>query len=189
MNLKPWGIIDNMSKAKNSKQIISVIAQIIFVVGILLLAIASFVVLLNIFVNAVYNDYITPDSDDDIFGPDFGRYWLAIGVVLLSIPYFISLAVLLHSGLYSLKPTPFSKAKCLHCISSGLSLIIILPFIFLYVGMMSHSLSEKFLLSLPSGDALAMMLILVSFSSIVLDIIGTILHKRDQKRQLESVDS
>ncbi|MBO5969773.1 MAG: hypothetical protein J6S14_14875 [Clostridia bacterium] len=178
-----------MLKTKKSKQIISVIAQIIFVVGILLLAIASFVVLLNIFVNAVYNDYIAPDSDDDIFGPDYGRYWLAIGVALLSIPYFISLVVLLHSGLYSLKPTPFSKAKCLHYISSVLSLTIMLPFIFLYVGIISRTISEEFLLSLPSGDTLAMLLILAIFSSIALDIIGTVLHKRDKKRQLKSADS
>jgi hypothetical protein len=55
--------------------------------------------------------------------------------------------------------------------------------------MISHTISEEKLLSLHLSDTWGVMLILVFFSSIILDIIGTILHKRDKKRQLESVDS
>ena len=163
--------------------------QTIWAIAILLLMIVSAIIFLSVFALAVYKDYIAPDSDDDIFGPDIGRYWLAMGLALLSIPYFTAFAVLLHGGYYVLKSTPFSLAKCVHCISSAISLNIIVIYIWFCVGIVSRTISEEFLLSLPSGDTLGMILILVWGSIILLDIIGAILHKRDQKRQLESVDS
>ena len=42
---------------------------------------------------------------------------------------------------------------------------------------------------MPSGDTLGMICLLVWLSTIFLDVIGTVLHKRDKKRQLESADS
>ena len=151
----------------------------------------SIVVLIYIFFKMANSD----TTQDDIFGAS--AYGIAVTIVLFyAFPYFASLVTLLHSGLYSLKSIPFSKAKCLNCISSGLSLIIILSYILymglsyiLYMGMISLIILEEFLLSLFSGGALVIMLMLIFFLSIILDIIGTILHKREQKRQLESADS
>ena len=163
--------------------------QKIFVIAILLLIVVSAIIFLSVFTLAAYKDYIAPDSDDDIFGPDFGRYWLALGLALFSIPYFTALAVLLHGGYYILKSTPFSIAKCVHCVSSAISLTVISVYIWFCVGIVSCSFSEEFLLSLPSGDTLGMICLLVWSSIIFLDIIGTILHKRDKKRQLKSTDS
>ena len=175
-----------MLKSKKSKQIISVIAQIIFVVGILLLAIASTVVVLNIFVNIAYGAYTDLDHGDDIFGNAVWG-WFAIVMAVFVVPHFVSLLVLLHSGLYSLQLTPFSKAKCLHYISSGMALIIVLSYGLLYGASISHIIPNNFF-----GDYFDMLFMIAYFAlfvSIILDIIGTILHKRDQKRQLESVDS
>ena len=101
-----------MSKAKTSKQIISVIAKIILIVFILLLMLISIVVILNIFANIAYDAYTDPDPGDDIFG-NAVWIWFAIVVAFFVIPHFVSLVILLHSGLYSLQLTPFSKAKCL----------------------------------------------------------------------------
>ena len=163
--------------------------QKIFVIAILLLIVVSAMIFLSVFALAAYNDYIAPDSEDDIFGPDYGRYLLAIGLALFSIPYFTSLMILLHGGYYILKSTPFSIAKCVHCISSTISLSVISVYIWFCVGIVSGSFSEEFLVSMPSGDTLGMICLLVWGSIIFLDIIGTVLHKREKKRQLKSVDS
>ena len=82
-------------------------------IAILLLTVVSAIIFLNVFVNAVYNDYNAPNSDDDIFGSDFGRYWLAMGVAFLAILYFASLAILLHSGLYRVFADPGTADPCL----------------------------------------------------------------------------
>lgn len=184
--MKLGKIIDNMSKAKTSKQIISVIAKIILIVFILLLMLISIVVMLNIFANIAYDAYTDPDPGDDIFG-NAVWIWFAIVVAFFVIPHFVSLVILLHSGLYSLQLTPFSKAKCLHYISFGIALIIILSYGLLYGMSISHVIPDNLLWDY--FDVLFMVSYFSSFLSIILDIIGTILHKREQKRQLESTDS
>ena len=163
--------------------------QKIFVIAILLLLAVSAIIFLSVFALAVYNDYIAPPSEDDIFGPDFGRYWLAFGLAFFSIPYFTSLVVLLHGGHYILKSTPFSIAKFVHCISSAISLTVISVYIWFCLGIVTFSFSEEFLVSMPSGDTLGMICLLVWLSTIFLDVIGTVLHKRDKKRWLKSADS
>ena len=97
--------------------------------------------------------------------------------------------VLLHSGYYALKSTPFSKAKCLHYISSGINLVTILSYVLICAGIIFQLIPKRIYLSLDVSDTFSLAACLASFVSIVLDIIGTILHKRNQKRQIESADS
>ena len=162
--------------------------QIILLIVVILLIIVSIVALIAMVLFMAYLAITDTTNTDDIFG-SAAYILVAILIACHFIPYFVSLAVLLHSGYYALKSTPFSKAKRLHYISSGINLFIILSYGLVCAGIIFHVIPKEIYLSLDFSDTFFMIACLASFASIVLDIIGTILHKRDQKRQLESVDS
>ena len=157
---------------------------------VLLLMVISVVALIAMFFFAAYLAVTDTTNTDDIFGS--GAYiFVAILIACHLIPSFASFPVLLHSGLYALKSTPRSIAKCLHYISSGIALIIILSY---GLGVVDDIFSFIFSWGTRPymwvlSDTFFMIAGLASFISIVLDIIGTILHKREQKRQLKSADS
>ncbi len=165
-----------------------------FFLTVLLLMVISVVALIAMFLFAAYLAVTDTTNTDDIFGS--GAYIL--GIILIAghlIPSFISFPVLLHSGLYALKSTPFSMAKCLHYISSGIALIIILSYGF---GVVDNIYSFIFYFIFSWGtrsymwvlsDTFFLITGFASFISIFFDVIGTILHKRNQKRQIESADS
>ena len=68
-----------------------------------------------------------------------------------------------------------------------MALIIVLSYGLLYGASISHIIPNNFFGDY--FDILFMIAYFALFVSIILDIIGTILHKRDKKRQLESADS
>ena len=171
--MKLWGIIDIMSKKINLK-------QIILVVAILLLMVIFVVLLMDVFLNKM--DYT---SNEDI-----NLSFVAVIVeVIFVFPYFVALIILLHGGYYALKSTPFSTAKCLHCISAGITLVSILSYELLYLGICFYDIFYDMYMSVDFRDAFFEIASLALLASIVLDIIGTILYKREQKRQLKSTDS
>ena len=181
MNLKTRGIIDDMSERMNFK-------QSFFLIVVFLLILVSTVALIAMFLFLAFLAVIDTTHTDDIFGP--AAYM--IGAILIAgylIPYFVSLTVLWHSGYNALKSTSFAKAKCLHYISSGINLVTILMYVLAFAGIISRSIPEEIYLSLDFSGTIFKIGCLTSFIGIVLDIIGTILYKRDKKRQLKSADS
>ena len=180
MNLKTWGIIDDMSERMNFK-------QSIFLIVVFLLILVSTVALIAMFLFAAFLAFFGT-STDDIFGGG-GCILAAILIAGYLIPYFVSLTVLWHSGYNALKSTSFAKAKCLHYISSGINLVTILMYVLAFAGIISRSIPKEIYLSLDFSGTIFKIGCLTSFIGIVLDIIGTILHKRDKKRQLKSADS
>ena len=165
-----------------SKQIISVIAQIILVVAIILLTVTSVNLLIETIRVLMEQRASNPNSDSYRF---FWEHMDILFPFMTLFPHLASLIVLLHSGLYSLKSTPFSKAKGLRCISFGIALIIILC----YRMIVWRYLPNDIFSAWTCCEEFLATAYLVAFVNIVLDIIGTILYKRDKKRWLKSVDS
>ena len=119
-----------MSKKINLK-------QIILVVAILLLMVIFVVLLMDVFLNKM--DYT---SNEDI-----NLSFVAVIVeVIFVFPYFVALIILLHGGYYALKSTPFSTAKCLHCISAGITLVSILSYELLYLGICFYDIYNFFII-------------------------------------------
>ena len=158
-----------MSKKINLK-------QIILVVAILLLMVLSVVLLRDMFLNRI--DYT---SNEDI---NLGYVTVICGVIFV-FPYFLALIMLLHSGYYSLKSTPFSKAKQMHYISSGITLVTILSYGLLYLVAIFYDIY----ISMDFSEIFFQITSTALLTSFIFDIIGTILHKREQKRQIKSADS
>ena len=165
--------------------------QKIFLISVILLIVISVAALIGEVFHLIYLSYTDKSNTDDIFGS--ATYGIvAIMLVFYLFPYFASFAVLLYSGLYSFKSATFEKAKHLHLISFRITLIIILSYGLLFVLIICPILPEivqrgaNFILFYPPLFLIASLALL---ASIVLDIIGTILHKREQKRQLKSIDS
>ena len=158
-----------MSKRINLK-------QTIFLIAVLALIALSLLAL-----NAEFLRIAHTESDDDIFGS--GLHPLMVYFVLgYLLPYAVSLVVIIYNGLYSLKSTPFTKAKRLHCIAFGINLATILLYILMYVKENAQNLlSVSIPIFFPALVAVC--------ASIVIGSLGTRLHKREQKRQLKSADS
>ena len=158
-----------MWKNMNCKQKIFLIAS--------LLLIASFLLALN----AEFLRIAHTESDDDIFGSGLDSFSIAL-VLSYTFPYAVTLAVVIYNGLYSFKSTPFTIAKCLHYIAFGINLATILLYIFKYV-------KENAQHWLFVSESIFSQALVAVCASIVIGSLGTILHKRDKKRQLESADS
>ena len=113
-------------------------------------------------------------------------YYLALVNVFICVASF---PILLHSGLYSLKSTPFSKAKRMHYISFGIAWSIFLSYELLFIMEFFSIISDDVMFFMLTFDPFSLIVFWGVFASAILDIIGTILHKREQKHQLESADS
>ena len=171
-----------MSKRINFKRVCLVIAQIILVVATILLTVTSVNLLIETIWVLMEQRANNPNSDSYRF---FWEHMDILFPFMTLFPHLASLIVLLHSGLYSLKSTPFSKAKGLRCISFGIALIIILCYRMIVWRYLPNDIFSAWICC-KEFFATAY---LVAFVNIALDIIGTVLHKLSQKRQLKSADS
>ena len=154
-------------------------------IAALLLIVASLLALNAEFIRAAHSE-----SGDDIFGAGLDPLW--IGMVLsYTFPYTATLAVVIYNGLYSLKSTRFTIAKCLHYIAFGINLATILLYIFIYAvwNEWLDFLPKKVYHALCFSEPVFFSTLIALCVSIVLGTLGTILHKRDKKRQLKSADS
>ena len=170
-----------MSKKVNLK-------QKIFLIFVILLIVISLFELNYMFLDIAHSE---PNPNDDIFETPLNGL-IVYFVLGYASPHFASLPVLLHSGLYSLQTEPFSKAKCLHSISFKITLILTLLYAFLFGLIICPILPmvvKDVLNFIFFSTSLFLIASLALITSIVLDIIGTILYKRDKKRQLKSTDS